>query len=170
MCSGRNKLLEFINVVGKLDVSIGKQIQRQRMEAGVSPEEIADAIGVTRDDVVEFESGRKRLSPAQLSALADRLGVPLSYFFSEPSAKAQSERTGRAQEAASERKAAGAATELHETGRRFRLRAEEYRTAAEACKDGWARSTYVHLAHTYDVLADRAERITIYTAERIKAG
>lgn len=156
-------------MVGKLDVSIGKQIQRQRTEAGLSPEEIADAIGVTRNDVVEFESGRKRLSPAQLLAVGDRLGVPLSYFFSEPSARAQSERTGLAQEDASERKAAVAANELNETGRRFRMRAEEYRTVAEACEDGWARSTYVHLAHTYDVLADRAERITIYTAERIKA-
>lgn len=46
---------------------------------------------------------------------------------------------------------------LRRDARRLRLRAEEYRTIAEACRDDGARNTYLHLARSYDVLAERAE-------------
>ena len=40
----------------------------------------------------------------------------------------------------------------------YRHRAEEYRLAAEITKNRNVRDTYLHVAKTYDDLAERAER------------
>lgn len=44
-----------------------------------------------------------------------------------------------------------------EDATRCRQRAEEYRTVAEATKTRTARETYLHLAQTYELMAERAE-------------
>ncbi len=46
---------------------------------------------------------------------------------------------------------------LHERARRWRMRAEEYRTVAEAIQSPSAREAYVHLAHSYEALAAQFE-------------
>lgn len=49
------------------------------------------------------------------------------------------------------------ANRLLEKARRWRMRAEEYRTVAEALQHPSARESYLHLARTYETLADSWE-------------
>lgn len=46
---------------------------------------------------------------------------------------------------------------LLERVHRWRMRAEEYRTVADALSHPRARETYLHLAHTYETLAEQYE-------------
>ncbi len=50
-----------------------------------------------------------------------------------------------------------AAAVLLDKARRWRMRAEEYRTVSEALRTPIARETYAHLAHSYERLADQFE-------------
>jgi hypothetical protein len=50
------------------------------------------------------------------------------------------------------------------------MRAEEYRTIAEACRNDGARNTYFYLARSYEVLAERAERTATQSEVASKAG
>lgn len=49
------------------------------------------------------------------------------------------------------------ARELRQDAKRWRMRAEEYRTIADATASEAARNTYFSLARSYEVLAARAE-------------
>lgn len=50
-----------------------------------------------------------------------------------------------------------AAPELRQDAKRWRMKAEEYRTVADATASEAARNTYLYLARSYEVLAARAE-------------
>lgn len=49
------------------------------------------------------------------------------------------------------------ARELRQDAKRWRMRAEEYRTIADATASEAARNSYLSLARSYEVLAARAE-------------
>ena len=53
--------------------------------------------------------------------------------------------------------AAGGLPDIRDAAHRLRLRAEEYRTVAHNMKSHGARDAYLHLARSYEVLAQRAE-------------
>ncbi len=67
----------------EMDMLVGRQIRLQRNRKGVSLRELADEIGVTIQDISDYELGRKRARAEQLFDLATALDVPLSYLFSE---------------------------------------------------------------------------------------
>ena len=46
---------------------------------------------------------------------------------------------------------------LRQSAKRLRMRAEEYRVVADAMESEAVRSTYLYLARSYELLAERAE-------------
>jgi transcriptional regulator with XRE-family HTH domain len=81
--SGRMASKGFPNPI---DVHVGSRIRQRRTLLGMSQERLADAIGLTFQQVQKYEKGANRVSSSRLYYLARILDVPLSYFFEEMSA------------------------------------------------------------------------------------
>jgi transcriptional regulator with XRE-family HTH domain len=66
-----------------VDVHVGARIRMRRLLLGMNQETLANALGLTFQQVQKYEGGANRVSASRLSAMAEILGVPISYFFSE---------------------------------------------------------------------------------------
>jgi transcriptional regulator with XRE-family HTH domain/Zn-dependent peptidase ImmA (M78 family) len=63
---------------------IGARLRQSRMAAGLSQEQLAQAVGMERTMVVKAEGGSRRLDALELSRVAAVLGLPLAHFLSKP--------------------------------------------------------------------------------------
>lgn len=70
-------------VADPVDVHVGSRIRTRRLLLGMNQETLATALCLTFQQVQKYESGANRVSASRLSALAEILGVPVSYFFAE---------------------------------------------------------------------------------------
>ena len=66
-----------------IDVHVGKRIRTRRLFLGMNQETLANALGLTFQQVQKYEGGANRVSASRLSAMADILGVPISFFFGD---------------------------------------------------------------------------------------
>lgn len=64
-----------------IDVHVGKRIRIRRMLIGMNQQTLADRLDLTFQQVQKYEGGANRVSASRLSAMADILGVPVSFFF-----------------------------------------------------------------------------------------
>ena len=64
-----------------VDDYVGRRIRQRRLELGLSQSELADAIGVSFQQVQKYENGSNRVSAGRLYAIARHLGATLDYFF-----------------------------------------------------------------------------------------
>ena len=64
-----------------IDVHVGKRVRTGRLLLGMNQTVLADALGVSFQQVQKYEGGANRVSASRLSATADILGVPISFFF-----------------------------------------------------------------------------------------
>jgi transcriptional regulator with XRE-family HTH domain len=60
---------------------IAKNIRRRRLQAGMSQEQLAKRLGVSKATVSNYERGVTDPSPAVMEQLADVFDVAVSYFF-----------------------------------------------------------------------------------------
>ena len=63
---------------------IGIKIKDRRKELGLTQEELAEAIGVTYQQLQRYENGKSHLNTGRLQAISNALDVPITYFFEEP--------------------------------------------------------------------------------------
>jgi transcriptional regulator with XRE-family HTH domain len=70
-------------VPNPIDVHVGGRIRMRRLLLGMNQETLATALGLTFQQVQKYEGGANRVSASRLSAMADILGVPISYFFGD---------------------------------------------------------------------------------------
>jgi transcriptional regulator with XRE-family HTH domain len=63
------------------DLYVGQMIRAQRRLQGVSQQQLADAIGLTFQQVQKYERAANRVSASKLLELAKALKVPVSTFF-----------------------------------------------------------------------------------------
>ena len=66
-----------------VDVHVGKRIRMRQLFLGMNQETLANGLGLTFQQVQKYEGGANRVSASRLSAMADILGVSISYFFAE---------------------------------------------------------------------------------------
>jgi transcriptional regulator with XRE-family HTH domain len=66
-----------------IDVFVGQRLREARILAGVSQEELGDAIGVSFQAVQKYEHGENRLSASRLFQAAQFLRRPVSFFFND---------------------------------------------------------------------------------------
>lgn len=64
-------------------MNISAAFRRLRAKSGMTQQEIADKVGVTKVSVGQWESGKATPRPAKLQALADLFGVPVSELLGE---------------------------------------------------------------------------------------
>jgi transcriptional regulator with XRE-family HTH domain len=81
--SGRMASKGFPNPI---DVHVGSRIRLRRTLLGISQERLADAVGLTFQQVQKYEKGANRVSSSRLVDLANALDVAVPYFFDEMSA------------------------------------------------------------------------------------
>jgi len=66
-----------------IDIHIGKRIRICRLLLGMNQETLANALGLTFQQVQKYEHGANRVSASRLSEMAEKLNVPISYFFAD---------------------------------------------------------------------------------------
>ena len=64
-----------------VDLHVGGRVRMRRRMLGVSQERLAEALGLTFQQVQKYERGANRVSASKLYAIAAALQVPVTYFF-----------------------------------------------------------------------------------------
>ena len=75
-----NDLIES-RLPNPIDLHVGARIRLRRRMQGVSQEKLADALGLTFQQVQKYERGANRVSASKLYEIAAALQSPISYFF-----------------------------------------------------------------------------------------
>ncbi len=65
----------------QIDVNVGARIRLRRQLLGFSQSKLAEALGVTFQQVQKYEKGTNRVGASRLQAIAAVLAVPVSSFF-----------------------------------------------------------------------------------------
>jgi transcriptional regulator with XRE-family HTH domain len=64
-----------------VDKHVGSRVRMRRLSLGMSQEKLADAIGLTFQQVQKYEKGTNRMGSSRLQQIADVLRVPVTFFF-----------------------------------------------------------------------------------------
>src|SRR5215208_5898064 len=64
-----------------VDRHVGLRIRMRRKEIGVSQERLAEALGITFQQVQKYERGANRVSASKLWEIASALRTPVAYFY-----------------------------------------------------------------------------------------
>jgi transcriptional regulator with XRE-family HTH domain len=70
-------------VPNPIDVHVGSRIRMRRLLLGMNQEALANALGLTFQQVQKYEGGANRVSASRLKAMAGILGVPIGYFYGD---------------------------------------------------------------------------------------
>ncbi len=74
-----------------IDVHVGARLRQRRTLLGMNQTKVADALGLTFQQVQKYERGATRIGASRLFALSRVLDVPVEYFFDDmPAAVAAS--------------------------------------------------------------------------------
>jgi transcriptional regulator with XRE-family HTH domain len=64
-----------------IDKHVGSRVRMRRLMLGLSQGKLADALGLTFQQVQKYEKGMNRMGASRLQQAADVLGVTVSFFF-----------------------------------------------------------------------------------------
>ncbi|WP_082249207.1 helix-turn-helix domain-containing protein [Bartonella henselae] len=69
------------------DISVGKKIRFRRSIMGLSQKQLGSHLGITFQQIQKYEKGINRVGAGRLQEIADRLDVPVSFFYADISKK-----------------------------------------------------------------------------------
>ena len=72
-----------------MDYVVGAKIRQRREELHMSQKELAEAIGVTFQQIQKYERATNRISAGKLFEVAQALDIPVGYFFQQPEGVAE---------------------------------------------------------------------------------
>lgn len=64
-----------------VDIKIGRRVRDARLSHGMTQTDLAEAVGVSFQQVQKYETGANRISGSRLWMIAKVLDVPMRYFF-----------------------------------------------------------------------------------------
>lgn len=64
-----------------VDVFVGQKLKARRTLIGMTQEKLAEATGITFQQVQKYEKGRNRLSASRIFQFSRVLNIPVAYFF-----------------------------------------------------------------------------------------
>lgn len=67
----------------EMDVHVGQRIKVRRSLLGYSQEKLAEAVGITFQQIQKYERGTNRVSAGRLFELSKVLSVPVNFFFDQ---------------------------------------------------------------------------------------
>jgi transcriptional regulator with XRE-family HTH domain len=77
------------------DNHVGGQVRMRRLTLGMSQSKLAEAVGLTFQQIQKYEKGSNRISASRLQQFVNILGVPVPFFF-EGAPNASSQRNAKA--------------------------------------------------------------------------
>jgi transcriptional regulator with XRE-family HTH domain len=63
------------------DKHVGNRVRMRRLMLGVSQTKLADALGITFQQVQKYEKGANRISASRLQQMSNFLEAPIPFFF-----------------------------------------------------------------------------------------
>lgn len=66
-----------------VDVHVGERVTVRRRLLGMTQEQLAEATGITFQQIQKYEKGRNRISASRLFQFARVLDAPVSFFFED---------------------------------------------------------------------------------------
>jgi transcriptional regulator with XRE-family HTH domain len=82
----------------EVDVQVGQRIRIQRLAIRMSQKTLANAVGMSFQQVQKYENGESRIGAGRLTTIATALGVPVTNLLgAEDSANRKRERQGAAE-------------------------------------------------------------------------
>ena len=69
-----------------IDQMVGQRVRVARIERGMSQTELADAVGITFQQIQKYERGTNRVSASRLFDIARVLKLDVAWFFKDPPA------------------------------------------------------------------------------------
>ncbi len=66
-----------------IDVRVGQRIRARRVMLGITQTQLAEALGISFQQVQKYENASNRVSGSRLQQIADVLEVPVSFFFEQ---------------------------------------------------------------------------------------
>ena len=79
------------------DQHVGSRVRMRRKMLGMSQEQLAEALGITYQQVQKCEQGANRIGASRLQQISHILQVPVAFFFEgAPNALAPQDFSGRA--------------------------------------------------------------------------
>ncbi len=73
-----------------VDVHVGQRARERRILLGMSQSKLAQALGITFQQVQKYEKGTNRIGSSRLFDISEALSVPIPYFFEGYSGKSGS--------------------------------------------------------------------------------
>lgn len=67
----------------RIDQQVGDRIRKRRTILGFTQEQLAEALDISYQQIQKYETGANRVSAGRLFQIAQRLEVPISFFFEE---------------------------------------------------------------------------------------
>jgi transcriptional regulator with XRE-family HTH domain len=77
-----------------VDKHVGSRVRSRRIVLGMSPKNLADAVGTTAHQVDHWEAGTSRIGSKRLMELTKALGVNAAFFFADSESNEPSDETG----------------------------------------------------------------------------
>jgi transcriptional regulator with XRE-family HTH domain len=68
-------------LINPIDTHVGSRVRMRRLMLGLSQTKLADAIGLTFQQVQKYEKGTNRVSASRLQQICDVLQVQVPFFF-----------------------------------------------------------------------------------------
>lgn len=65
----------------RIDQHVGDKIRRRRMLLGYTQEQLAESLDISYQQIQKYETGANRVSAGRLYQIAERLEVPITFFF-----------------------------------------------------------------------------------------
>lgn len=64
-----------------VDIHVGQRVRERRILLGLSQSKLAQALGITFQQVQKYEKGTNRVGSSRLFDISEALGVSIPYFF-----------------------------------------------------------------------------------------
>lgn len=68
-------------VADRLDHHIGTRLARRRKELAISARDLARSLDMHEEQILAYESGKRHIEPTILYSLAQKLLIPIGYFY-----------------------------------------------------------------------------------------
>ena len=73
--------ISMTKIPNPTDKYVGSRVRMRRMMLGLSQEKLADALGLTFQQIQKYEKGTNRISASRLQAISQILDAPVHFFF-----------------------------------------------------------------------------------------
>lgn len=88
--------IRAVSDANTIDRQVGERIRRRRILLGLTQDQLADALGISYQQIQKYETGANRISAGRLAQIAEVLDVQAGWFFGAQERNEEASGTSRA--------------------------------------------------------------------------